>query len=320
MKTTKLVVCFVLVLASIHFLVAEQPETEVDEDVPMEESELKKNVNNNVNVTNNLKQIKVKNNEETNVKVKEKNKFNSQLAQIVVNVPKQKVLRKSRYPTTEEYRVQEAIKLLYKKVKKLLKTENTRSVRKLDEVINALNPKYVATERIWKILFTQPWLRNDMPPLPDFSKELEPLKLDADKPIGEQLDSVRDEVVKRRIDWGLAFMEKLANTSDRELEPEQVAIKRMLLCLGNHYFCPKTVSAKREASNKLASKGVTHILGYDPTKAKPKSDKVATLVDEVDNQMNYDSHDKTTQDQTVKKTKKVSKSKKQQPANVAMLT
>lgn len=307
---TKLTILLLLALASIHFVVGqEEPEPEAQAD--QDEDAATTNVNHNVNVTNNLKQIKVKNNEETNVKVKEKNKFNSQLAQIVVNVPKQKVLRKSRYPTQEEYRVQEGIKLLWRRVKKLLSSEKTKSVRKLEEVVNALNPKYVATERIYKILFTPPGLQNDMPPLADFSKQLEPLKLDAEKPIGEQLDLVRDELVKRRVDWGLAFMEKLANTSDRELEPEQVSIKRMLLCLGNHYFCPKPVSAKKQAANKLSSKGVSHILGYNPAEGKPKSSaKVATLLDELDNQMHLDSSDKQTQDQTVKKTKKVSKSKK----------
>lgn len=234
----------------------------------------------NVSIHKEVKNVNVNNEENTNISMKEKNKFNSQLAQIVINMPKQKVQRKSRRPTDEEKKLWFKIKALIEEIKR--NPGNVNAINLLSIVIDGLNPKYIATYRLWKILnsdMMSPYVPPE--PLPNPLGSVEKLEFTADKTIPSQLAELASKL-KELVVWDLEAMEKLANTPDRELLPVELAIKKALLCASNQHFCPQIDNIQDETSKKLNVRGISDAIGHDPLKKKyiPNLEK---LLEEADN-------------------------------------
>lgn len=209
-----------------------------------------------------VENVNINNEENTHVSVKEKNKFNSQLAQIVINMPKQKILRKSRRPTTEEKNLKDKIVKLFRHV--IEHPEDVDAVNLMWIVIEALNPKYIATVRIWKILNSSamnPYVPAE--PLPNPIGSVERLELTGDKPFSGQLAELAAKL-KDLVEWDSELMEKLSNTADKQLAPVELAMKRALLCANNQHFCPKVETLREKASKKLQSRGVLDAIGRNP--------------------------------------------------------
>lgn len=128
----------------------------------------------------------------------------------------------------------------------------------LGNILQALNPKYIATERVRRVAFADPSTLGEpdansskihslTQKLADEEHQHEPTSAtvslhltasSADKSdwfttlgtIADQLDSL-NERFKQLIKWDQQFIELLANTADLQLDPTQLAYKRLLLCL-----------------------------------------------------------------------------------------
>lgn len=238
----------------------------------------------NVRLKKQVKNVNINNEENTNIKFKEKNKFNTQTAQIIVNVPKAKVLRRQRRPTNEEWSIYNAIKNLFNSIK--VRSGEDKDTKLLENVIDNLNPKYIATQRIYRLIFSPDYQPFVPKPLPGLAGPIEPLKLETGGLIKVQMDEALDEL-KQAISWDMGFTEELANSDDKLLTPKEIAMKLLILCLSDDYFCPKPRNAKKRAENKLKKKNVSTILKRDPL-AESSSSKVDELVGRAESELNKD--------------------------------
>lgn len=189
----------------------------------------------------------------------------TQLTQLVFNVPKPKKLRKYRLPTEEEYAIKEQILGLYQAA--LEETgENSVYLNHLGRVLMALNPKYIATRRLKKIAFADPNNPKIYSRAPESelteryrqdhiteeqSRKLEasaraaitPLKLAGEDEIVGKLGSV-EEQFRKTVEWDSAFSDALQQVEDDQLNPIQLAFKRLIVCLNNPIKCSQKLVQK----------------------------------------------------------------------------
>ena len=218
--------------------------------------------NQNVNVNNNQETIKYGNTKTNNYNVHSSNYQPTQVAQMILNFrkPHHKKLRKSRPPTIEESEIKQRLMNLYHDAL-ISVDEPSASLIHLGRVLQALNPKYISTARVARAVYADPANPDvvvvppeaELPP-PD-EQELDvqdtqpPLELSSnhDYSIGEQLDALKERF-ESNVHWDKAFAQTLAKLDDRELQPYQIAFKRLIQCLAFPSSCngsPRS-SAKRK--------------------------------------------------------------------------
>lgn len=191
-----------------------------------------------VNSNTNTESIKIGNTKTNNYNIRESNYLPTQLTQVVVNVPKPKPkgkLRSSRPPTEEEYAIKRKIGDVYEQAKAEGSTDSL-PFNHLGRIIKALNPKYIATERVRKAAFADSSNLAELGPLADmelpFSLKLSPVS----GPVTNQLDSLNDKF-RQQVTWNQFFIEELENTGDGQLSPVQLAFKSLILCLDRPLSC-----------------------------------------------------------------------------------
>lgn len=162
----------------------------------------------------------------------------TQLTQVVLNVPKIKKSRTDRPPTVEEFALKERIKEIYQEAKQELgASEQALHFSHLGRVIEALNPKYIATVRVYDAAFSDPANPASLVPLPEMQPEYFQLDSTADQStIPMQLDSLNLKF-REYFGWDQAFVNLLANYEDDLLSPDQLAFKRLLMCLSQPELC-----------------------------------------------------------------------------------
>lgn len=216
--------------------------------------------NEKTKINKKVKNVNINHDENTKVSMKEKHKYNFQVGQIVVNVPK----AKSQTPTHKEFVVHATIRALYAKVKEQIGQSSVES-ELLGRVLDSLDPTCVATNRIYALLTAPDFKDIKLDPLPYTLNQAEPIKLDPNGSIQDQLDRAQDELEKD-ITIDPAFVQSLANTPNEELSPIQVAMKQAVMCLGDQ--CPISKRPKESLTSRLDRTGVSKVLGRNPLKGK----------------------------------------------------
>lgn len=135
----------------------------------------------------------------------------------------------------------------------------------LGRIIHALNPKYIATERVRRVAFEPNTLLAT--PEQDLRRELErlyavdgepPLELTGaeDAPsVTEQLDWAQERFAQH-VQWDHAFVDKLLETTpDATLNPSQLAFKRLVACLARPHLaaCWPAASADQQDQQQVAA-------------------------------------------------------------------
>lgn len=175
----------------------------------------------------------------------------TQLTQVVLNVPKPKKLRISRPPTEEEFAIKKKILDVYENARQEAQVINSIHFNHLGRIIEALNPKYIATERVRRVAFGNPNDPTTIFTIPDVKPQpLSTISLKVprttnsnnndndDDSIFNQLNQLNKQF-RSQVNWDLQFVNLLANTNDKQLTLEQLAFKRLLLCLTQTDFCPQ---------------------------------------------------------------------------------
>lgn len=191
----------------------------------------------------------------------------TQLTQVVLNVPKPKKLRISRPPTEEEFSIKRKILSIYESIPDELRilssgvselghqqrapvdVEKSINFQQLGRVIQALNPKYISTERVRRVAFGNPLDPTTLIPFPSVQPEpLSKISLNIDgnaKPISDQLDALNRQF-RAQVSWDLAFLNSLISIADNQLDYQQLAFKRLLLCLTQQAFCEPAAAANQQ--------------------------------------------------------------------------
>lgn len=200
------------------------------------------NTNLHYNSNTNTENIAIGNTNTNNYNFQQSSYLPTQLTQVVLNVPKPKKLRISRPPTEEEFAIKRKLLNVYDEARR---DTNGQSINfdHLGRILQALNPKYIATERVRRVAFGDPTDPSTLLPIPDVQPQpLSTISLKAEdgslKGVTEQLDLLAQHF-RSQVNWELQFAELLANTDDAQLNPNQLAFKRLLLCLTQPAFCPK---------------------------------------------------------------------------------
>lgn len=190
----------------------------------------------NVNQNSNTETVKIGNSKTKNYNIGQSNFTPTQMTQVVLNVPKlNKKLRKTRPPTREEFAIKKKIVEIYNQARQNLRYPNLQ-MEHLGRVLQALNPKYIATERVKRVAFSDPLNPLDVEP-PWHDDEAITLKLSPPLgPVDQQLD-VLDEKFRELVHWDQQFAELLAVTEDGQLTATQLAYKQLLLCLSQPTLC-----------------------------------------------------------------------------------
>lgn len=252
------------------------------------------NSNYHVSSNTNTETVKIGNSKTKNYNIHESNYLPTQLTQVVLNVPKAKKLRKLRAPTEEEFSIKRRIIDVYEQLQResgellelcerflplkqlaALPERLTLHLNHLGRILQALNPKYIATERVRNVAFADPADgaavvagADANPPTLErltgsalsggqsegraLSASAKAAKLtlqltglgDAQlansgarkAAVAHQLDSL-NERFKELIKWDQQFIELLASSADAQLNPTQLAYKRLLLCLSQPLLC-----------------------------------------------------------------------------------
>lgn len=228
----------------------------------------------------NTEKIGIGNTKTNNYNIHQSNYSPTQVTQVLLNVVKPKKLRKSRAPVEAEFAIKRRIVQLYELAKQelaqaLAAKSTTDSpddnqlnsdalgaerasmhLNHLGRVIEALNPKYIATERVRRVAFADPDDSGALVPLPDHLElptEMQAtegglvpdqgasqmLHLDFNETTKLVLDQL-DELAARfsaQVSYSPAFIEQLQQTSDHAMTPVQSAFKRLLLCLNDSDQC-----------------------------------------------------------------------------------
>lgn len=189
----------------------------------------------------NTETIKIGNSKTKNFNIQESNYQPTQYTQVVLNVPKAKVLRKSRPPTVEEFQIKQAIVDLYEQLKSHFDaSQPPSSLDRLGRVIEALNPKYIATERVRRQLFPDPSDAGALPPLAQF--QAAPVELSAASGSIEAQLSGLDQRFREQVSWDSSFVDALSGLQDAQLDPTQLAYKRLIVCLAEPSLCQQEVA------------------------------------------------------------------------------
>lgn len=223
-------------------------------------------------------QLSVNNQEETfnvgnsltnNIHKIEQNYQPQQSTQVVFNVGKLKThenearkLRKSRPPTLEEMAIKRRIMEIYEAAIRELgggeAAKASPNLQHLELILRALNPKYIATERLWLATFNNdpvepPELEatsttTSISSAPAATSECNspppPIKLEPDSPIDKQLDELASRF-SSIVSWDQRFAKQLFSKRQRaqlESTPTRKAFTRLLRCLSFPLSCDKPLS------------------------------------------------------------------------------
>lgn len=178
---------------------------------------------------------------------------------LVLKLPK--ITRRSRPPTRKEFAIKQRLLETYNtvvsEVHKRINGDKSNLIHleHLGRILLALNPKYIATERVRRVAFADPADPNItvVPPetLTDETEGLEKPQAatsqitrlaDASdrESIMEQIDLLSDRFEKSVI-WSKSFAQKLLKISDRKVSPRQLVFKRLIQCLSYPKLCNKPV-------------------------------------------------------------------------------
>lgn len=227
------------------------------------QDEVTTTTNQKVNINNNQETIKWGNHKIKNYNFQESNYQPTQVTQLVLNIPKLNKLRAARPPTVEEYAIKNKILSVFEAAKRDFGNQSIY-LDHLGRIIKALNPKYIATDRVMRVAFADPAdpdirvvpPESELPPPtaehqkpvdnvqvstgPGVSFQPAPLELNGDdeESITKQLDMLKDKFSEIVV-WDKRFARKLTRIDDNQFEPSQVAFKRLIQCLAYPLFCYK---------------------------------------------------------------------------------
>lgn len=196
---------------------------------------------NHVSLNNNQEVIKIGNTKTNNYNHQERSYRPTQLTQVVLNVPKLSSdhLRKSRAPTIEEFAIKQEILDIYHRVQREVGGQSD-DLDHLGRIIQALNPKYIATERVRQVTFSKD--PEDLVPLPYVAPTAGPpqvetvMFLGADDDVPDQLHAAAEKF-KSIFSWDDQFVERLAGVPDETLDADQVNFKRVIMCIARADQC-----------------------------------------------------------------------------------
>lgn len=188
----------------------------------------------------------------------------TQFTQVVFGKPKIAKSRKARPPTKEELAIKHRILDVWTRAQY---ETGDRSVhlQHLGRILDALNPKYISTQRVRDVAFADPnnpdvqvtppeWEHSDQ--IAAYAKDddgksrpaLEPLKLvgtiDTSSEMIERLGELEAHF-KKFVDWDVDFVESLMKTDDRLLNPVQIAFKHLINTLSQAHFASQLLSTFR---------------------------------------------------------------------------
>lgn len=201
-----------------------------------ERSVLADHDNLSVSSASNTENIKIGNTKTNNYNMQNNHFLPTQLTQVVLNVPKiGKKLRRTRQPTIEEMAIREKILEIYERARRETSQSYSIHLEHLGRIIKALNPKYIATERVRRVAFADPRDPNSLIPLPEFN----PIQVELDLAGGSPLDKLNLLAAKfnELVRWDENIVEEFSSLPDESLEPSQAALKRVILCLSGHPLC-----------------------------------------------------------------------------------
>lgn len=215
----------------------------------------------------NTEKIGIGNSKTNNYNINESNYSPTQVTQVVLNVAKPKKLRKSRAPVEAEFAIKRRILQVYELAKQEAARLETAPdighdnqvehvgqgggqalthLNQLGRIIQALNPKYIATERVRRVAFADPDDPNALVPLPSQLEQPQPevegvqsdrqvLHLDFNettKLVPDQLDQLTEHF-NSLVSVSQDFIRQLELTPDETMSPVETAFKRLLLCLND---------------------------------------------------------------------------------------
>lgn len=224
-----------------------------------------------INSSTNTETVKIGNSKTKNYNFQESNYLPTQLTQVVLNVPKthSRILRRTRPPTVDEFMIKRKILDVYDKAASELSgafygkeanlngavssslpaSAGVRAVNgqkslyfnHLGRILQALNPKYIATERVRDVAFADPADPNGPVQLPDVPPQLLALELNLGgtdetvKPVKQVSDLLLEleDKFRSQVSWDQDFIAALSETNDEQLQPSQLAFKRLLICLND---------------------------------------------------------------------------------------
>jgi hypothetical protein len=227
------------------------------------------NSNQNINVNQQQETMKFGNTKTKNYNYHENNYQPTQHIQVVFNVGKlkSKKSRTSRPPTAEEYAIKQQIMHIYEAALDGLASWDVTAqnaglahLKHLGKILWALNPKYIATQRVMDVTFADPYgLQLDVvPPELEFMQQLTKddqleqceqaprieLSIDGENSIQAQLDRVADRFGSI-VSWDETFEQELFRMPDRMFNSTQLAFKRLIQCLVQPAFCKHKFAAKK---------------------------------------------------------------------------
>lgn len=205
--------------------------------------------------------IKIGNTKTNNYNIQDSNFLPTQLTQVVLNVPKiGKKLRRTRQPTVEEMAIKTKILEIYELARQETAPAFSLHLEHLGRIIRALNPKYIATERVRRVAFADPRDPNALIPLPEFN----PVQVDLALASGSPQDKLNSLATKfnELVSWNEDIVEELAGSPDASLEPSQIAFKQVILCLSGHPLCQQT-TGEPQAESEPATPTVASVRGQE---------------------------------------------------------
>lgn len=283
-------------------------------DSRQEEQQLSSTTNQNVEI-NNTHDIKKFNNHKVKNYNYHENKYqpHSQV-QVYINVPKEKKLRVSRPPSVEEFALKQRIMQVYEAALDEI-DEPTNNLIHLGRIIKALNPKYIATQRVMRVAFADPndpdvsvnspESEVDSPQLDSFvgfgghddgglvqSTSLGPddghlspvlsLSSESATPIVDQLEDLEKKFTQL-ISWDQKFAMKLTQMDEKQLQPKLIAFKRLVQCVAFKALCyfGSEKKAKKQEQLQPVTYGDDHLKVsvpvIMPVKVDFKAPRVAAL-------------------------------------------
>lgn len=235
------VAALLLPLAALACLCAGEPQPIRQENTSI--------VNKQTSVSNSEETINISNELNNNYHIREANYRPTQSTQVVFNVGKLgKKLRKARPPTTDELAVKRRLISVYNEaLREAQQAEGGKvHLQHLGRILKALNPKYIATERVFRTVFSDPAdpnLEVIPPELEGAEGSSEGEMADEDKielgkegPVAQQLDRVADRF-EQLVKWDQQFSSALADTPISQLSPRQIAFKTLFQCLAEPNSC-----------------------------------------------------------------------------------
>lgn len=205
-------------------------------------------INNNTNDLSYSKKtstenIAIGNTNNNNYNIQKSDYTPTQVTQVVLNVPKPKKLRISRPPTEEEFEIKRKILSVYDNARQEARVVNSINFDHLGRILQALNPKYIATERVRRVAFGNPNDPTTIFSIPDIKPQ--PLSTISLKVSNNSNESLLNQLTalnkqfRSQVYWDLQFVNLLANTNDQQLNGQQLAFKKLLMCLTQPDFCPQ---------------------------------------------------------------------------------